>query len=548
MSKVTKPLMLDETGKQIAEAIKNFGAPNDAQAKQAIREWLDNHPEATSTVQDGSLTIDKFTEEAKWGILKDFVSPEMYGAVGDGVTDDTEAFKTAVNTGKPIILTRNYYIAPSETMVLKNSLYATGGTLTVESVEYNRELANKNRFCGLYLFSIHSGNISVSGLKIKTECDQLCEMLCRKDNTSRQKYGDISSNICAFYIGPSAQLQLSDSYFDGCGSVISNAGTAILKNVEAINSYVPYGMANNSTAYLYNCSSSLYEKAWSGAEHNFYCWGAENTKLYVDGGTHYFSSLTGKAYTEGEDAEKSKWATNRATTIRTRCSNSELIFKNVRFLHNLEGNDGNSLIETIEAGNGIAKFINCDIEYVNYLCKQVDSNNSFEDVTYPNIDADYLSIEFDRCKITMGGKQRRVAYKINNGFVGNPVKFNQCEIEGYGGVYFAHLVRCICVDCTIKGLHSLPDCDASFHGCKFMDVGVVNFRFFAIDGGGVTPAEYIGNTFIYRYLQPDFTVLTDELTPTFLGNTCIATGALNASMQTRYPNNTYLADYISSTK
>lgn len=60
-----KALMTDETGKLIANAIRNFGAPSDEQAEKTIREWLDEHPEATTTVMDGSITESKLHEALK---------------------------------------------------------------------------------------------------------------------------------------------------------------------------------------------------------------------------------------------------------------------------------------------------------------------------------------------------------------------------------------------------------------------------------------------------------------------------------------------------
>lgn len=58
----------------------------------AVGDWLDEHPEATTTVLDGSLTESKFSDALKLKTLKDYVTPEMFGAVGDGTTDDSSAF------------------------------------------------------------------------------------------------------------------------------------------------------------------------------------------------------------------------------------------------------------------------------------------------------------------------------------------------------------------------------------------------------------------------------------------------------------------------
>lgn len=68
--------------------------------KKFVNEWLDKHPEATTTVLDGSLTEPKFHESLKQKAIKDYVTPQMYGAVADGVADDTEALQMAIDNAK----------------------------------------------------------------------------------------------------------------------------------------------------------------------------------------------------------------------------------------------------------------------------------------------------------------------------------------------------------------------------------------------------------------------------------------------------------------
>lgn len=81
--------------------------PSDAQIKQAVDDWLDEHPEATTTVEDGAINYAKLDNELKAKAddvdeLKSHVTPEMYGAKGDGITDDTTAINTALNSGMPV--------------------------------------------------------------------------------------------------------------------------------------------------------------------------------------------------------------------------------------------------------------------------------------------------------------------------------------------------------------------------------------------------------------------------------------------------------------
>lgn len=88
------------------------GLPTDEQTANAVRNWLDEHPEATTTVQDGSLTEPKFSQELRLKTIKDYVTPQMFGAIGDGVTDDALAFEQALESGEIIFVpSGDYYLS-----------------------------------------------------------------------------------------------------------------------------------------------------------------------------------------------------------------------------------------------------------------------------------------------------------------------------------------------------------------------------------------------------------------------------------------------------
>lgn len=89
-----------EVDKSLAEQIDklNEGGLNikDDVIAADVSNWLDEHPEATTTVQDGSLSYKSFI----FGELP-YVTPEFFGATGDGKTDDTEAIKRALTCELP---------------------------------------------------------------------------------------------------------------------------------------------------------------------------------------------------------------------------------------------------------------------------------------------------------------------------------------------------------------------------------------------------------------------------------------------------------------
>ena len=80
---------------------------------EQVNSWLDEHPEATTTVQDGSLTSDKMNPEFKAWIRSNTINVKDFGAVGDGVTNDTQALKTAfavLGDYGNIVLPKGHYI------------------------------------------------------------------------------------------------------------------------------------------------------------------------------------------------------------------------------------------------------------------------------------------------------------------------------------------------------------------------------------------------------------------------------------------------------
>ena len=96
---------------------------------EAVDNWLDEHPEATTTVQDGSITEAKFSDALQLATIKDYVIPEMFGAKGDNSTNDTVAIQNAINyaqtNNKELHFLKKQYKV-TDTIVVSGSLNIYG--------------------------------------------------------------------------------------------------------------------------------------------------------------------------------------------------------------------------------------------------------------------------------------------------------------------------------------------------------------------------------------------------------------------------------------
>ena len=134
----------------------------------AVDDWLDGHPEATTTVQDGSLEEVKFANSLKLLTIKDYNTPQMFGASGDGMNDDTE-YMTAccadcVSKDIPLVIPENTSI-----LVTSNTLFsgvrrivALGKIKAPNGVEFRYNSLQVG--CDWYFDDV-DGALTLSGLK-----------------------------------------------------------------------------------------------------------------------------------------------------------------------------------------------------------------------------------------------------------------------------------------------------------------------------------------------------------------------------------------------
>lgn len=120
----------NSTLETVTELVETFQGGIDA----AIADWLSEHPEATTTVQDGTITEAKLADPLKPKVIKDYITPEMYGAKGDGETDDLSAFQSAISAmsaGDVLYIPAKTYLL-SDTLTINKAVTVIGdGTIYV---------------------------------------------------------------------------------------------------------------------------------------------------------------------------------------------------------------------------------------------------------------------------------------------------------------------------------------------------------------------------------------------------------------------------------
>lgn len=221
----------------IDEIDEKWSAFTTATVDEAVNEWLTAHPEATTTVQDGAITDAKLSDELKLHTIKDYVTPEMFGAKGDGVTDDTEALKSCLRNDVTILLKGSYLI--SEPLIFSNLKNVTiyGGKIT---------RGEDQLFCtikGAKCSNIHIINVEFDGngnandseyswsdniqacIIIAGDCDNIFIEKCKVKN---HYYGVFTLGAELENIHYSINATIRDCEFDNCHVCIDTYGKNIL--------------------------------------------------------------------------------------------------------------------------------------------------------------------------------------------------------------------------------------------------------------------------------------------------------------------------------
>lgn len=124
------------------------GLPSPQQTEDAINSWLNGHPEATTTVQDGSLTKAKFTDALKLETLKDYVTPQMYG-----YTSESADVGTYINQA---LLEHDTVFIPDGIYKVLTTITLTGDNLIVYDGKYHQTKGKTIIFGSKAIFDIRA--------------------------------------------------------------------------------------------------------------------------------------------------------------------------------------------------------------------------------------------------------------------------------------------------------------------------------------------------------------------------------------------------------
>lgn len=158
------------------------GLPKDEQVQEVVNAWMDQHS-GQYVIPDGNITENKLNDELKLQTIKDYVTPEMFGAIGDGIADDRQAiinaFTNAYLTSKVIYFPNKTYFSSDEIIIenvpdsvlMDGEIYFSNGNgITFGS---SSNVMWYKKICVRVRCDIQDGSVNYFGLKIinAVDCD-----------------------------------------------------------------------------------------------------------------------------------------------------------------------------------------------------------------------------------------------------------------------------------------------------------------------------------------------------------------------------------------
>lgn len=157
-----------------------------------------------------------------------FITPESFGALGDGSTDDSSAIQSAINTGYPVYLTggKNYRIATALSIVDNRGIVGTGNGAkisTASNINIFTITGSNNTFFNLNLEGSVVGGAGAANFGIWADGNAGLTLYRTNNKISLCNFTNLYYGIgCRNMVGTSSgalhegSYTISDSSFSGC--------------------------------------------------------------------------------------------------------------------------------------------------------------------------------------------------------------------------------------------------------------------------------------------------------------------------------------------
>lgn len=167
----------------------------------------------------------------EWGD-SGFVTPEMFGAVGDGVTDDTEAVQAAINTGRKVLFSNKTYLITPITIAKSSDLLGEDGAKIVTAQHTNAltflpALKNRLYMAEDYDHLDYTSDSGVSRIKLTS-------------------LGNVAvGDLVYVYATNQSYIQARQYYYKGCTALVTDVDTE--SNSIYINFAMPFDIEADGT-------------------------------------------------------------------------------------------------------------------------------------------------------------------------------------------------------------------------------------------------------------------------------------------------------------
>lgn len=203
-----------------------------------------------------------------------FITPELYGAVGDGVTDDTKALQDTIDNSenKIIVMTKKYFISKPLQILNKENFKMMGGTIITKS---HTPVPNENYS---FIFNIlNSNNVVFENIEFFSKNDNYpyLDYYFHVDTTT------LDSNMLAFRITNSNNVNISECVSHECWlGTFTNVNKLLLESCKSIEGGTGLVLTSSNDV---NINNFYFEPNKSGLDqyyHAFYLNGGNDNVVF----------------------------------------------------------------------------------------------------------------------------------------------------------------------------------------------------------------------------------------------------------------------------